>query len=70
MAIVDAPMSSRVKMSIVLRPMRSPKCPSTTAPMVRAAYATPKVAKEARRAELGSAVGKNRSGKTRAAAVP
>jgi hypothetical protein len=66
---VEMPMVSRAATSVVLRPIRSPKWPNTTAPSGRAKNAIEKVAKEASSAVVGSLLGKNSAGKTRTAAV-
>ncbi|MCY1309090.1 hypothetical protein D9M70_591500 [compost metagenome] len=55
--------------SVALRPTLSPKWPKMTAPKGRAKKAIEKVAKDCSIAEVGSAVGKNRCGKTSTAAV-
>ncbi len=56
--------------SVVLRPMRSPICPNTTAPTGRARNPTVKVLKEAINAtNEGRVAEKNTVGKTSAAAV-
>ena len=67
---VDRPISISVKTMIFLRPSLSPKCPSTSAPTGRAAYATPNVASDSRVAVAGSDSSKNTWGKISAAALP
>lgn len=69
MRVVTPPMMTRVITSIDFRPMRSPKCPKITAPNGREKYPTASVAKVARVPTKGSEPGKNRVGKTRAAAA-
>jgi len=53
-----------------LRPIRSPRCPKTIAPIGRATMAAPKIAKLESSAPVPSSVlGKNSVGKTSTAAV-
>ncbi|CAM5526334.1 hypothetical protein SGRIM128S_09398 [Streptomyces griseomycini] len=54
---------------VPLRPIRSPRCPKTTAPIGRATIAAPNTAKDDSRAVVGSLLGKKSLGKTRTAAV-
>ncbi len=68
--IVEKPISSSVIISVCLRPMRSPKCPKTTAPTGRATNAVAKLASDATVAIAGPRCGKNTVGNTSAAAVP
>jgi hypothetical protein len=63
-------MSRSVLMSVALRPMRSPQCPKIAAPTGRAAKPTAYVPNEASVPAYALAPGKNRLGKTSAAAVP
>ena len=67
---VARPIPNRVRKSTVLRPIVSPRCPSTKEPTGRATYATPKVAREAIVAAAALPAGKKIAGKTSAAAVP
>ena len=69
MSTVATPIVSSEATSVVLRPMRSPKWPKMIDPIGRAMNATPKTAKEARRAVAGSSLTKKSDGKTRTAAV-
>ncbi|MCY1240774.1 hypothetical protein D9M72_536360 [compost metagenome] len=66
---VAEPISTSVSTRVFLRPILSPRWPKTTAPKGRATYATPKVAKEAIRATVGSPAGKKILEKTSDAAV-
>ncbi|PAK24650.1 hypothetical protein CJD44_21260 [Streptomyces sp. alain-838] len=63
-------MSVRASTSIDLRPSRSPKCPKIAPPTGRATNAMANVDRDSSVPVSGSAEGKNRSLKTREAAVP
>src|SRR3954447_11943210 len=67
---VATPMITSVSTSIDLRPSRSPKCPNTTPPSGRATNPTAYVPNAASVPLRGEKVGKNRTLKTSAAAVP
>lgn len=67
---VAVPMRSRVVTSVALRPTRSPMCPKIAAPTGRAAKPTNSVLNDKRVPLSCELLGKNRWGKTRAAAVP
>ena len=67
---VDTPIRISVKTMIFRRPSLSPKCPRNSAPTGRAAYATPKVARESSVAVAGSSGSKKTLGKISAAALP
>jgi hypothetical protein len=67
---VAPPVSNRVRTSIDLRPIRSPKWPMTAAPMGRTRKPAANADREARVAASGEASGKNKRGNTIAAAVP
>ena len=67
--VVEMPVVSCAAMTVVLRPMRSPKCPNTTAPRGRAKKARAKVANDCSLATRGSSAGKNRLGNISTAAV-
>ena len=69
-AAVATPISSNVTTRMRLRPIRSPKCPKTAAPVGRATKAAPNVANDARRAASGPRLGKKTAGNAKAAAVP
>ncbi len=66
---VETPMANSASTSVRLRPMRSPKCPNSAAPMGRARNAMAKVARDARVDAAGSVFGKKSRGKTSTAAV-
>ena len=67
---VPTPMRSSVATRVPLRPIRSPKWPKIAAPIGRAAKPTNWVPYESRMPANLDWSGKNRSGKTSAAAVP
>ena len=70
MANVDRPISSRVAISVRLRPSRSPKWPKRMEPTGRKKNATPNVANAATVPAAGPSAGKNTGANTSAAAVP
>ena len=63
------PIVSSAATSVVLRPMRSPKCPKSADPIGRARNAIANVASDASVADAGSDAGKNSRGNTSTAAV-
>ena len=71
MAAVDRPIRINAVTSARFLPNRSPKCPNSMPPTGRATKPTAKVLNAAICAATGGiSAGKNRVGKTKAAAVP
>ena len=70
MSTVPKAIRNSVAMSVVLRPIRSPKCPKMAAPTGRATKPTNWVANAARTPAKAFWPGKNSCGNTSAAAVP
>ena len=68
-ATVETPIVSSAATSVVLRPIRSPKCPKSAEPIGRARNAIPNVASEFSVAVVGSEVGKKSRGNASTAAV-
>jgi hypothetical protein len=69
-ATVDAPIDVSVRISVRLRPSRSPRCPKSTAPSGRARNATANVAMAATVPAAAPSAGKKTFPNTSAAAVP